>query len=100
MASRGVGGRTGRLSARANTAGGKTRGNALVSRASDCRFRSAFSSCHFDTLEPLAAAHDAAEPVKHSSLGQILRIQSSIRSFELYQCKCLSENILNLMNQL
>src|ERR1700729_1937051 len=52
IASRGVGGTNERLSARDNTIDGKIRGNALVRRATDWRFLSAFRSCHLDIAFP------------------------------------------------
>jgi hypothetical protein len=48
IASRGVGGTKGRLRAQDRTADGKMPGNALLRRASDRRFLSAFSACHLD----------------------------------------------------
>ena len=47
-ASRGVGGTKGRPSAQDRTGDGKMRGSALLRRASDRRFFSAFSACHSD----------------------------------------------------
>ena len=52
IASRGVGGTNGRLSARERTTIGNVRGKALVRRASERRFRSSFSSCHLDIVGP------------------------------------------------
>ena len=48
IASRGVGGAKGRLSARDRTPDGKMVGKALLRRPSDCRFLSALSSCQPD----------------------------------------------------
>jgi hypothetical protein len=65
IASRGVGGSNGRLSARDRTPDGKTVGNALLRRASDCRFLSAFSSCRPDIGPPPACWHHAIENLKY-----------------------------------
>src|SRR4029077_8648110 len=48
MASRGVGGMNGRVSARLSTPAGKIAGNAFLRRASARRLISAFCSCHVD----------------------------------------------------
>ena len=61
-ASRGVGGTKGRPSAQDRTADGKMRGNALLRRASDRRFLSAFSACHLDIFGPPSRQHGAIKP--------------------------------------
>jgi hypothetical protein len=60
IASRGVGGTNGWARARDSTARGNTGGKALVSRASDRRFLSAFSSCQPDIVwpQPVGASCD------------------------------------------
>jgi hypothetical protein len=74
IASRGVGGTKGRLSARDRTPDGKMVGNALLRRASDCRFLSAFSSCQPDMGPPPACWHHAIENLKYL-LSIRLRLQ-------------------------
>jgi hypothetical protein len=56
----GVGGTKGRPSAQDRTADGKMRGNALLSRASDLRFLSAFSA--WDIFGPQSRQHGAIKP--------------------------------------
>ncbi len=62
IASRGVGGTNGRLSARERTTLGKMSGKALVRRLSERRFRSSFSSCHLDIIGPRDQRHRATVP--------------------------------------
>jgi hypothetical protein len=65
IASRGVGGTNGRSSARDRTLDGKMVGSALLRRASDCRFLSAFSSRQPDIGPPPARWHHAIENLKY-----------------------------------
>jgi hypothetical protein len=62
IASRGVGGMNGRLSARASTAGGKIAVNFLERRVSACLFLSALSSSHLDIPGPVDEAIIPSNP--------------------------------------
>ena len=67
IASRGVGGTNGRLSARDRTADGKMRGNALVRRASDLPIFFRLLLLPFGHNRPPARRHGAIDAVKPSS---------------------------------
>src|SRR5262249_12494039 len=62
IASRGVGGMNGRLSARGSTTGGKIAGKLLESRSTARLFLSVFSSCHFDMSSPTDEAIIPSKP--------------------------------------
>ena len=70
IASRGVGGMNGRLSARTSTTGGKIVGRLLESRSTARLFLSAFSSCHFDISGPTDEAIMPSKPLKPLSLSE------------------------------